>query len=167
MVYKIGANISEHVSNLVQVLERRIKCENNTVVTDAQMSQIAGRSSARDLPTFLIGVVCDNTPGMSAIYAEAGTGRSVALFAATLVASKANDFSWSCKMNWLTPSDCFSGFPKLARQLPSRRNSLSVWQEKGIQLRLVVGDALDGGVSSDALKDILTALARDASEHGH
>ena len=105
---------------------------------------------------------------MSAIYAEAGTGKSVAtLLAATEVANRRTDF-------FVVLQDDLSVALRLFFRISEVRSAASIaksffigLEQKSITLRLVFDNVLDGGVSSDAERDILTALARGASEHGH
>ncbi|CAE7802018.1 unnamed protein product, partial [Symbiodinium sp. CCMP2456] len=168
-MYKIGDNISKHASSLVQMLEKNIQNRSNIIVSDAQTARLPSDPVRKThLEKLMLAVLREKTPGMTAIYAEAGTGKSVAtLLAATEVANRTTDF-FVVLQNDL--SDALRLFFRIAEVSSAAAIASSFFlglEQKSIKLRLVFDNVLDGGVPAGAEKDILTALARGASEHGH
>ena len=93
--YKIGDNIPEHTSSLIQSMEENIRGGNNFLISDAQKAELPSEPvRSTQLEQLMVAVLCDKNPGMSAVYSEAGTGKSVAnLLAVTEVArTKTSDF---------------------------------------------------------------------------
>ena len=112
------------------------------------------------LERLMLAVLCDKTQGMSAIYTETGTGKSFAtLLSAAEVAKTTTDF-FVVLQNDLTDSLRLCFRISEVSSPASIATSFSIALDKSIKLCLVFDNVLDRGVSSDAEKDILNALAR-------
>ena len=92
IVYKL----TKHASSLVQMLEEDMQRRSNIIVSDVQTSQLP-KDPVREtyLERLMLVVMRDKTPGKSAIYAEAGTGKSVATLNWP---TQPQIPSWCCKM---------------------------------------------------------------------
>ena len=76
-------------------MEKAVQGGSNVLISSVQRAQLPSEPvRGTYLEQLMVAVLCDKSPGMSAIYAEAGTGKSVAvLLAAIEVArTKTSDF---------------------------------------------------------------------------
>ena len=169
--YKIGDNITQHTSSLVQRMEETMHSTGNIIISSAQRAQLPSEPVRRTyLEQFMVAVLCDKSAvGMSAIYAEAGTGKSVAvLLAATQVARAQTSDFFVVLQNDLDES--LKKFLRLSEVSSAADIATSLFialQERNVRLHLVFDNVLDSGVGGDKEKDILKALARGSSEFGH
>ena len=160
--YKIGDNITQHTSSLVQRMDETMQSTGNIIISSTQRAQLPSEPVRRTyLEQLMVAVLCDKSAvGMSAIYAEAGTGKSVAvLLAATQVArAQTSDFFVVKK---------FLRLSEVSSAADIATSFFIALQERNIRLHLVFDNVLDSGVGGDKEKDILKALARGSSEFGH
>ena len=166
--YDGTGDINEHVSLLVTELEANLAAGNNTFISNVRSGELPEKPiRATYFEQLMVSVLCSNQSGVSAVYAESGTGKSVGVtLAVTTVAS-------------VQKSDLFvvlqGGFKLQLRGIfrisdeeftdaiaPSLFSSL---RNKDIRLHLVFDNVLDSGVRDDSSKGRLKALARAAAEH--
>ena len=169
--YKIGDNITQHTSSLVQRMEETIQSTGNIIISSTQRAQLPSEPVRRTyLEQLMVAVLCDKSAvGMSAIYAEAGTGKSVAvLLAATQVArAQTSDFFVVLQNDLDESLKKFLRLSEVSSAADIATSFFIALQERNIRLHLVFDNVLDSGVGGDKEKDILKALARGSSEFGH
>ena len=168
--YKTGDNITEQTASLVQRMEETRQATGNIVISSTPRALLPSEPVRRTyLEQLMVAVLRDKSPDMSAIYAEAGTGKSVAVWlAATEVARTQTSDFYVVLQNSLDES--LKGFLRLS-EVSSAADIATVFfialREKNVRLHLVFDNVLDSGVGDYEEKDILKALARGASECGH
>ena len=161
--YKIGDNITEHASSLVQRMEETMQSTGNIVISSAQRAQLPSEPVRRTyLEQLMVAVLRDKSPGMSAIYAEAGTGKSVAvLLAATEVARTQTSDFYVVLHNSLDESlKKFLRLSEVSSAADIAAFCFVALQERNVRLHLVFDNVLDSGVGSHTENlDTLKALA--------
>ena len=168
--YKTGDNITKHTSHLIQGMEKAIQGGSNVLISSVQRAQLPSEPvRGTYLEQLMVAVLCDKSPGMSAIYAEAGTGKSVAvLLAAIEVArTKTSDFFVVLQNDLDESLKTFFRLSEVSSAADIATSFFIAMHERKVRLHLIFDNVLDGGVSSDREKDMLKALARGASRHGH
>ena len=168
--YKIGDNIPEHTSSLIQSMEENMRGGNNFLTSDAQKAELPSEPvRSTYFEQLMVAVLCDKNPGMSAVYAEAGTGKSVAILLAVaeVARTKTSDFFVVLQNDLAESLKNFLRLSEVSSAADIATSFFIALQERKVRLHLVFDNVLDSGVGGDKQKDILKALARGASEHGH
>ena len=99
---------------------------------------------------------------MSAVYAEAGTGKSVAILLAVaeVARTKTSDFFVVLQNDLAESLKNFLRLSEVSSAADIATSFFIALQERKVRLHLVFDNVLDSGVGGDKQKDILKALAR-------
>ena len=170
-VYTSGSNRTDHVSFLMKRMEKALQGGN--VIVPGEFVELLPLEPVRNtsVERLMIEVLCGRTQwGMRSIFAEPGSGKSVAsILAAYEVATR------------LTSSDVFVVLQNdmeerlkefyLIEQMSSAADIATLFfsslKNNGTRLTMILDNAMDGGVRDDVQKDRLKALARAATKYGH
>ncbi|CAE7567034.1 unnamed protein product [Symbiodinium microadriaticum] len=92
-VYTGTGDIDEHVSELVQTMKEKLDVRNNTLISSTQTSNMPNNPvRGTYIEQLMVAMLLSSTPGISADYAEPGTGKTVAAtLAITAVANERRD----------------------------------------------------------------------------
>ena len=169
--YPTGTNATLHASRLLDKIEKNVKQGENLIIPSefhGSLPQEPVRNTS--IERLMIEVLCDTSQwGMRAIYAEPGSGKSVAtkLAAAEVSSRQTSDFFVVLQTN-LDLMLCFffgvSQVDEVDLIVDSLFGSL---QKKRIRLNMIMDNILDAGVRDDKMKDRMKALARAATKYGH
>ncbi|CAE7843013.1 unnamed protein product [Symbiodinium necroappetens] len=93
-VYDGTGDVDDHVSELIQSMKEKLQVQNNTIISSTQSSNMPKEPVRKTyFEQLMVATLLNSTPGVSAVYAESGTGKSVAAtLAITAVANgRVND----------------------------------------------------------------------------
>ena len=168
--YTSGANATLHASHLLDKIEKNVKQGENFIMPEFHGSLPQEPVRNTNIERLMVEVLCDTSQwGMRAIYAEPGSGKSVAtkLAAAEVSSRQTSDFFVVLQTNldlMFCSFFCVSQADEVDLMVDYLFGSL---QNKRIRLHMIMDNVLDSGVRDDKMKDRMKALARAATEYGH
>ena len=117
----------------------------------------------------MVAILLDNAPGISAVYAESGTGKSVCTTLAVIevAGTQKDDMFVVLQGNLNETLEQFLGISRATLTADIAPAFFSALRKKNVRLHLVFDNVLESGVQSDLVKDMVKELARGATEHGH
>lgn len=167
--YSYSGNIDSHISALMETVNAMMQGGSNILISSEQVAEVPSQPvRGTYFENLTLGVLCDKTPGMSAIFAEAGTGKSVAvLLAVTEVARARPEELYVVLQDDLdTALRGFFRIDDMGFSATVARGLFFALRQRNITLHLFLDNMLDMGVRTDKDQSVLAGLARAANEHG-
>ena len=168
--YDGTGDIDEHVSKLMGAVQENLKAGNNILIANALNDELPEKPiRGTYVEQLLVAVLCNNASGMSAVYAEPGTGKSVCVILAVTEVARTQKNDMFVVLQGNLNQKLRSFFRILDEDLIAdiAPPFFIALRKKNIQLHLVFDNVLDGGVQDDFAKDRLKVLAGGASKHQH
>eukprot|EP00439_Symbiodinium_sp_Y106_P060722 s3780_g9.t1 len=169
-IYDGTGDVADHVSQLIQSMKQKLQAQNNTIISSTQSSKLPEEPVRNTyIEQLMVATLLNSTPGMSAVYAESGTGKSVAAtLAITAVASdRVNDAFVLLQGNLNQRLRAFLRIADESLTDDIAEPFFRALREEDIELHVIFDNVLDSGVPNDAVQDNLKSLARAACEHQH
>ena len=167
--YGYGGNIDDHTSSLMEKINATTQPGSNIILAARNPQVPSEPVRGTYLERLMLGVLlCDKACGMSAIFAESGSGKSVAvLLAVTEVArAKPEDLFVVFRDDLDTNLKSLFRVDDLGFTAPVAEGLFIALAKRKKTLHLIFDNVRDAGVLGGD-ETVLIGLARAAYEHGH